>query len=168
MECNLKLGSNIDRGVVYKFDSSGIHQSHTVESIVENKRVVIFGGPAPFSRLDTEQATAFATLSQEMKKYVDEVYGIYCQDAFVMRKFEEEITKNIEGHAVTFFADGDGFFTRTNNLEFDFTYQGLSVRSMRYVMIVNNKELEYLAIDDYQLIEQTDPAIILKWLQETK
>jgi peroxiredoxin len=166
MECNLKLGEQIDKGVVYKFNADGLHQSHTVESIVENKRVVIFGGPAPFSRLDTEQATAFAKLSNELKKHVDEIYGIYCQDAFVMRKFAEEINKEVEGNALTFFADGDAFFARNNRLEFDFTYQGLSVRCMRYVMVVKNKTLEYFAVDDYQLIEKTAPEAILEWLSK--
>lgn len=166
MECNLNIGEEIKLGKVYRLLEDGTHVTNNVISIMENKRVVVFGGPAPFSKLDTQQALEYAELGMEFKKYVNDIYGIYCQDAFVMNQFDLHIRKTHPTHSLTFYGDGDAFFVRNYNLQYDFTHQGLSIRSRRFAMVVNNCVLEHLVLDDYREIKDTSAANLLEYLKK--
>jgi len=165
MECNLTVGEEINLGKVYRLLEDGTHVTANVISIMENRRVVVFGGPAPFSRLDTQQAQEYAELSMEFKKYVGDVYGIYCQDAFVMIQFDLHIKKTHPTHSLTFYGDGDAFFVRNYNLQYDFTHQGLSDRSQRFAMVVNNCVLEHFVLDDHSEINNTAAVKLLEYLK---
>lgn len=168
MDCKLKKGDFIGAGVLYKINEHGLHDHSPTGNLLTNRRVVIFGGPAPFSRLDTQQAKEYAELSGEIIKHVDAIYGIYCQDAFVMNQFDKHIRESFPDHKINFWADGDAFFTRGHGLDFNFTYQGLSLRSGRYAMVVNRETLETVFLDEYQVIEKTAAAKVLEWLKESK
>lgn len=157
-------GDSFDLGIVYHLDEKGLHNSLKLQDIVKGKRLVFFGGPAPFSRLDTEQALEYATMAHKLMEHVEMVYGIYCQDAFVCNAFEAKIDEQVGNNALVLLADGDGFFCRSNNLENDFTYQGLSVRSHRWAAVVNNGKIEYFVSDPYQVIEDTRASKILEYL----
>lgn len=168
MDCKLKKGDFVGAGVLYRINEHGIHDHSPTTDLLTNRRVVIFGGPAPFSRLDTEQAKAYAELSAEITKYVDSIYGVYCQDAFVMNQFDKHIKESFPEHKIEFWADGDGFFTRGHGLDHNFTYQGLSLRSGRYAMVVNRETLQHVFLDEYQLIENTAADKVLEWLKQSK
>jgi peroxiredoxin (alkyl hydroperoxide reductase subunit C) len=165
MTCDLQPGDKVEFGIVYRINEYDLHISKPISEIVEGKRLLIYGGPAPFGKLDTEQSMGYAAASQELLAHVDEVLGIYCQDSFVMKQFDLHIKNQHPNHGVTFWADGDGFFIRNLRLEHDFTYSGLSVRSIRYAMIVNNGVIEHIVTDDYQLIDHTSTENILNWLK---
>lgn len=165
MAFDLKIGGMVGGGAVYKINSSGVHQAFPTRDLLINKRVVIFSGPAPFSRLDTEQSIEYASLSKDLIKYVDNVYGIYCQDAFVMNHFDKHIKETVPDHQVEFYGDGDAFFTRAHKLEQDFTHHGLSLRSVRYAIVVKNEVIEFTAADDYTVIENTAASKVLEWLK---
>lgn len=157
-------GDSFDLGIVYHIDDKGVHSSMKLLDIVKGRRLVFFGGPAPFSRLDTEQAIEYAKLSAKMMEKVDMVYGIYCQDAFVCREFEKMIDEQVGNNALVLLADGDAFFIRSNGLAEDFTYSGLSTRSHRFAAVVNDGKIEYFISDPYQVIDETHPAKILNYL----
>ena len=165
MACNLQAGSRVEHGIVYKINEYDLHISKPVSEIVENKRVLIYGGPAPFGKLDTEQSLSYAAQSAELLKYVDGVLGIYCQDSFVMKQFDLHIKKQYPEHQIEFWADGDGFFIRNCGLEHDFTFSGLSVRSQRYAMVLNDRVVEHVMTDDFQLIDKTSTENMLNWLK---
>lgn len=166
MEAKLKIGDDAGGGIVYRINKEGIHESQDVLSLFKDKRVVVFGGPAPFSRLDTQQAKEYADSSIELIELgLDNVYGIYCQDAFVMNEFDKRIKETFPTHKINFYADGDAFFMRAHQLEHNFTYQGLSVRSQRFAMVINNCKIEYVVIDDYSVIENTASIKIVEWLK---
>ena len=157
-------GDDFALGVLYHLTDMGVHSSMKLIDIVKDRRLVFFGGPAPFSRLDTEQALSYASLAHKMMGKVDMVYGIYCQDAFVCAEFEKKIDEQLGNNALVLLADGDGFFCRSNNLENDFTYQGLSVRSHRWAAVIKNGKVEYFVSDPYQVIESTRAEKILEYL----
>jgi len=165
MKCILRPGSRIDQGKIYRITADDIHRDFSIDSLTSNNRSIIFGGPAPFSRLDTQQAMEYASLTDRLLKYVNVVYGIYCQDAFVMKKFDEYIGKEYPNHGVVFYGDGDAFFARSYSLEHDFTHQGLSIRTGRYAMVLKNQIVEHISLDDYSVIEDTSAEAILKWLE---
>jgi peroxiredoxin len=167
MDPQLPIGRILDLGQVYRINDVDIHESHTANSIFGEGRTVVFGGPAPFSRLDTEQAVAYEQASTEMLSLgVDKVIGLYVQDAFVMKEFQQRVRDLASTDNVKFYGDGDGFFVRNYGLEFDFTYQGLSVRSWRWAAVVFNGRVEHAVWDDFQLIEKTAAEQILEHLKK--
>jgi peroxiredoxin len=85
-----------------------------------------------------------------------------------MKEFDDRVKKDFPDHKINFYADGDGFFTRAHQLEHNFTFQGLSMRSVRYAMVVKDRIIEHVVVDDYQLIEQTAAKKILEWLENSK
>lgn len=165
MAFDLKIGDLVGAGIVYKINSLGVHESLPTRELLMNKRVIIFSGPAPFSRLDTEQSIEYAQRSKDLLKYVDNVYGVYCQDAFVMNHFDKHIKETVPDHDIEFYGDGDGLFTRAHKLDHDFTNHGLSLRSIRYTLIVKNESVEYAVSDDYKVIENTAASKVLEWLK---
>jgi len=160
-----KIGESLDLGVVYRINSDGVAVSLKLKDITDNSRVVFFGGPAPFSRLDTEQAIMYANMTKEMLEYVDHVYAIYAQDFFVCKEFEKKILATTNTNDLIILADGDGFFIRNARLDYDFTYQGLGVRSQRWSAVVNNGVIEYFALDDFSEINVTKPEDVLDYLK---
>lgn len=166
MSDTIKAGDHLDTGVVYKIDDNGEHGFTTMGGITLGARIVIFGGPAPFSRLDTEQAIEYSKAAAEMVKYVNYVYAIYVQDAFVCKEFEKQIREKTNSRELIVLADGDAFFARNYQLAQDFTYQGLGLRSRRWSAVVNNGLIEYFALDEFSEINLTHPKHILKFLKE--
>jgi peroxiredoxin len=167
MTLALTKGQVLDLGVVYKLNSSGIHESANIKDLFAGKRIVVFMGPAPFSRLDTEQATDYERLSSQiLQKRVDQIIGVYVQDAFVMKKFQEQVHETAGSSNTEFYGDGDGFFVKANNLTHDFTFEGLSTRCGRWAMVLNNGVIEHVIVDDYSEIKDTSAASILSYLNE--
>lgn len=167
MTLALQKGQTVDLGVVYRITDDKLHASVNIKDLFANKRTVVFMGPAPFSRLDTEHATRYESLSKDiLAQKVDEIIGLYVQDAFVMNKFQEQVQGSAGTNNVKFYGDGDGFFVKANNLSHDFTFEGLSTRSGRWAFILNNGIIEYVVVDDYSEINYTSADSILKYLNE--
>jgi peroxiredoxin len=167
MTLALNKGQTVELGVVYKLNENKLHKSANIKDLFAGKRVVVFMGPAPFSKLDTEQATDYERLSSQiLQKRVDQIIGLYVQDAFVMKKFQEQVHQTAGSSNTEFYGDGDGFFVKANNLTHDFTFEGLSIRCGRWAMILNNGVIEHVVVDDYSEINYTSAASILSYLNE--
>jgi len=166
MTLALSVGQTLDLGILYRIDENNTHSSIKVNELFANKRIVVFMGPAPFSRLDTLQANEYESLSSEiLDQGINEILGIYVQDAFVMNKFQEQVREQTGSANVKFYGDGDGFFVKANNLMHDFTFEGLSTRCGRWAFVLNNGVVEYVTVDDYSLHETTSATSILKQLK---
>ena len=166
MTLALNPGQKLEAGTIFRIDEQNIHVSKNISDLFANRRVVVFMGPAPFSRLDTEQANAYEKLSAEiLAQEVDAVIGIYVQDAFVMKKFEEQVRQTSGSSNVELYGDGDGFFVRANYLTHDFTFQGLGTRCGRWAFVLNDGVIEHVECDEYQLIEKTSADNILSYLK---
>ena len=167
MTAPLVVGQPVVTGIVYYINDNNLHSSIPVTELFADKRLVVFMGPAPFSRLDTEQACAYEKHSKEiLAEGVDGIIGIYVQDAFVTKQFQDQ-THRVAGSAnVKLYGDGDGFFARGNNLVHDFTLSGLGQRSGRWAMVLNKGIIEFVMADDYQLIDHTSAESILKYLRK--
>lgn len=158
---------DVDAGTLYRIHE-GAHVHVTTYDLLTNNRAVLFGGPAPFSRLDTQQAKEYAELSEQMLNYVNNVYGVYCQDAFVMNQFKMHIETLCTNNKVTFFGDGDANFTKGHDLDIDLRNHGLGIRSCRYAMVVKDRKLEKLFVDHYSTINETSAQKVLEWLKQSK
>ena len=166
MTLALSVGQKLDLGILYRIDENNVHGSINVNELFADKRVVVFMGPAPFSRLDSQQANEYESLSNEiLAQGINEIFGIYVQDAFVMNKFQETVRSQTGSANVKFYGDGDGFFVKANNLMHDFTFEGLSTRCGRWAYILNNGVVEYVTVDDFSLLETTSADSTLKKLK---
>jgi peroxiredoxin len=162
----LTTGQTIELGILYRIDENNTHSSIKVNELFANKRVLVFMGPAPFSRLDTQQANEYESLSSDiLAQGVNEIFGVYVQDAFVMNKFQETIRTQTGSANVKFYGDGDGFFVKANNLMHDFTFEGLSTRCGRWAFVLNNGVIEHVVVDDYSTIDKTSADNMLKLLK---
>jgi len=163
----ITLNLPLEHGMLYHINDDRIHSNVKVAELFKEGRIAVFGGPAPFSRLDTEQAVAYEQASAELKKLgIDKIVAIYVQDAFVCQKFREEVSAKAGSDNLRYYGDGDGFFSSAYGLGHDFTHQGLSMRSERWCAITNNGRVEYVQHDDYQLIEETSVDKMLEYLSE--
>ena len=166
MTLALKKGQTVDLGVVYRINPNGLHESVSIKDLFESKRLLVFMGPAPFSKLDTEQALDYESASHEILSHnIDGIIGLYVQDAFVMKKYQEHVQAVAGTNNVEFYGDGDGFFVKANNLSHDFTFEGLSTRCGRWAFVINNGVIEYVTVDDYSVVETTSANSILKQLK---
>ena len=161
----LEQGSRLDTGTIYLIDNDGNHSFMTMSDITVGKQVVIFGGPAPFSKLDTQQAREYGQLTKDIMQYVNMVYGIYLQDAFVCHQFQNKIREETDSNALVILADGDGLFASHYKLTQDLTGQGLSMRSVRWAAVINDSVIEYFARDENGEINNTSAANILDYLK---
>jgi peroxiredoxin len=163
----ITLDNSVEHGVVYFIDENRLHRDIKINDLFAGKKTVVFGGPAPFSNLDTQQAEQYQLASAELLSLgVDQVVGIYVQDAFVMQKFKEHIAEKTGIDNIGFYGDGDGFFAQANYLTHDFTFQGLSTRSIRWCAVLNDRKVEFVGTDDYQLISNTHVDKVLAWLKK--
>lgn len=162
----ISVNAPIGQGVVYHINDEKKHCTVTVADLFRDSVTVVFGGPAPFSRLDTEHAEQYERAAEEILALgVDKIIAIYAQDAFVCQKFREEISQLANSDHLRYYGDGDGFFIRQYDLCRDFTYQGLAVRSERWCAVVKDNIIQYAEHDDYQLIENTHVKNIITWLK---
>ena len=162
----LTKGNELVSSVIYHINDLSMHDSTALSELISDKRVLIFMGPAPFSRLDTEQASEYETLSSDiLSQGIDQIMGIYVQDAFVMKKFQEQVQSSVNSKNIKFYGDGDAFLVKANNIMEDFTFQGLSVRVGRWAVIVKNSIIEAVFTDDHSVIENTQASNILKYLK---
>lgn len=166
MTLALAVGQTVDLGVVYRINPNGLHESVNIKDLFAGRRLLVFMGPAPFSKLDTEQAIEFERQSKQiLAQKIDDIIGIYVQDAFVMKKYQEFVYESGGTNNVQFYGDGDGFFVKANNLSHDFTFEGLSTRCGRWAFIINDGVVEYVTVDDYSVVETTGANSILKHLK---
>lgn len=166
MTLALAVGQTVDLGVVYRINPNGLHESVNIKDLFAGRRLLVFMGPAPFSKLDTEQAIEFERQSKQiLAQKIDDILGIYVQDAFVMRKYQEFVRESGGTNNVQFYGDGDGFFVKANNLSHDFTFEGLSTRCGRWAFIINDGVIEYVTVDDYSVVETTSASSVLKHLK---
>ena len=167
MTLALKKGQTVDLGVIYRINPNELHESVSIKDLFEGKRLLVFMGPAPFSKLDTKQAIDYENASSKILSHgIDGIIGLYVQDAFVMKKFQEHVREVAGTSNVQFYGDGDGFFVKANNLSHDFTFEGLSTRSGRWAFVINNSVIEYVTVDDFSLLETTSADSILQHLNE--
>ena len=162
----ISVNAPIGQGVVYHINDEKKHCAANIADLFSNSVTVVFGGPAPFARLDTEQAEQYERAAEEILALgVDKIIAIYAQDAFVCQKFRETISERTGTDYLRYYGDGDGFFIRAYDLCRDFTYQGLSVRSERWCAVVKNNIILYAEHDDYSVIEKTSVNNVIAWLK---
>ena len=134
-----------------------------------NKRVVLFSLPGAFTpTCSTYQLPGFEEKYNEFKKYVDEIYCISVNDAFVMNQWGKQ--QCIE--RVKLIPDGSASFTMQLRMGVSKDNLGFGLRSWRYAVVVDNGKIERWFIEpnlrdnaDDDPYGETSPENILDWLE---
>ncbi len=142
--------------------------------VFAGKRVVIFSLPGAFTpTCSNEQCPAFERLYDEIRAQgVDEVYCLAVNDAFVM--YQWRLKLGVE--KVKMLPDGSGHFTRRMGMLVDKDHLGFGYRSWRYVMVVQDGQIEAWFEEpgindcgsDSDPYTVTNPEVVLEYLKGAK
>ena len=144
----------------------------TTEQIFANKRVVLFSLPGAFTpTCTTFQLPGFDAKYGEFKALgIDEVYCASVNDSFVMNAWFRQLQiQNVKS-----IPDGNGDFTRKMGFLVEKKPNGFGERSWRYVIVVNNGEIERIFEEDgfednvpveYDPYVETTPEVILNYIK---
>jgi len=106
-------------------------------TLLKGKKVVLFGLPGAFTPVcSANHLPGFVAKADDLRaKGIDEIACISVNDPFVMQAWGRQ--HGADGK-VTMLADADGLFTRAIGLSLDLPEYGLSGRSERYSMVVED------------------------------
>jgi peroxiredoxin len=155
----------------FKFRVGPDWDDKSTDDLFKGKRVVVVSLPGAFTpTCSSKQLPKYEEMYDQFKAAgVDAVYCVSVNDAFVMNAW----AKDLGVEKVEMVPDGDGVFTRGMNMLVDKPTQGFGLRSWRYAMVVNNKKVEKmfveeglnnLGLDDDPYTEST-PEAVLEYLK---
>lgn len=131
-------------------------QDRTTDDLFAGKRVVVFSLPGAFTpTCSTSHLPRYEELYDEIRAQgVDAVICISVNDAFVMFQWGKQQGAN----NVFLLPDGNGEFTRKMGMLVDKSNLGFGMRSWRYSMVVNDRQIEKIFIEsEYGDNCPTDP-----------
>ena len=107
----------------------------TTQDLFKNKKIILFSLPGAFTpTCSSQQLPGFESRYKDLKKYVDEVYCISVNDAFVMNAwFRDQNILNVKP-----IGDGEGKFTEGMGMLVKKPKQGFGMRSWRYSAYIEN------------------------------
>lgn len=131
-------------------------EDKSTDDLFAGKKVVVFSLPGAFTpTCSSNHLPRYDELFDEFKAQgVDEIICVSVNDAFVMFKWgKEQGNKNI-----FLLPDGNGEFTRKMGMLVDKSNLGFGMRSWRYSMLVNDRQIEKLFVEkDFGDNCPTDP-----------
>lgn len=128
----------------------------TTDELFAGKKVVVFSLPGAFTpTCSTSHLPRYEALYNEFKAQgVDEIVCISVNDAFVM--YQWGLKQGREN--VFLLPDGNGEFTRKMGMLVDKSNLGFGMRSWRYSMLVDDKEIKKVFVEpDFGDNCPTDP-----------
>lgn len=130
----------------FKFRVGPDWDDRTTDDLFKGKRVVVVSLPGAFTpTCSSKQLPKYEEMYDQFKEAgIDAVYCVSVNDAFVMNAW----AKDLSVEKVEMVPDGDGVFTRGMNMLVDKPAQGFGLRSWRYAMVVNNKKVEKMFVED--------------------
>jgi peroxiredoxin len=111
------------------------------------KRVALFAVPGAFTpTCSARHLPGFVEKAGELKaKGVDRIACTSVNDVFVMAAWAKD---QKAGDQVMMLADGNADFAAAVGLEMDGSKFGMGKRSQRYAVVVNDKKVEHLFVED--------------------
>ena len=122
----------------FKTRIAGTWQDLDTETIFNDKKIIIFSLPGAFTpTCSSTHLPGYESKYDKLLQYVDEVYCISVNDAFVMNAWAKDL--NVE--KVKMLPDGSGVFTEGMQMLVNKDHLGFGKRSWRYSMFVDNKQI---------------------------
>ena len=142
---NLNLGGGCSIGGKWK--------DLTSNELFKNKKIVLFSLPGAYTpTCSSQQLPGYENKYEHLKKYVDEVYCLSVNDAFVMNAwFRDQNIKKVKP-----IGDGEGKFTQGMGMLVKKPKQGFGLRSWRYSALIDNCEVVKKFVEDGKNDESKD------------
>ena len=141
----IKQGDRVPTATFKRLTATGIENIST-DTLLKGKKVVVFGLPGAYTPVcSASHLPGFVAKAAELKTQgIDEIACVSVNDPFVMQAWGKE--HGADGK-VTMLADADGAFTKAIGLAIDLPDFGLSGRSERYSMVVDNGVVKTLNVE---------------------
>jgi glutaredoxin/glutathione-dependent peroxiredoxin len=141
----LKAGDRVPVATFKQLSTNGIANIDTA-TLLKGKKVVLFGLPGAYTPVcSASHLPGFIAKSAELKANgIDDIVCISVNDPFVMQAWGKE--QGADGK-VMMLADADGAFTRAIGLSLDLPDYGLSGRSERYSMVVEDGVVKTINVE---------------------
>ena len=125
----------------------------TTQDLFKNKKIILFSLPGAFTpTCSSQQLPGFESRYKDLKKYVDEVYCISVNDAFVMNAwFRDQNILNVKP-----IGDGEGKFTEGMGMLVKKPKQGFGMRSWRYSALIDDCEVVKKFVEEGKNDESKD------------
>ena len=125
----------------------------TSNELFKGKKVVLFSLPGAYTpTCSSQQLPGYEEKYEDLKKYVDEVYCLSVNDAFVMNAwFRDQKIKKVKP-----IGDGEGKFTEGMGMLVDKPKQGFGKRSWRYSAFIDNGKILKMFVENNKNNESND------------
>ena len=158
---------------IQKDDGEYTWRDKSTDEYFKNKTVVLFSLPGAFTPACTEtHLPGYEIKYKELLEYVDDVYCVSVNDAFVMNSWADYL----EIENVKLIPDGNAHFTKKMGMLVNKEHLGFGQRSWRYMAVINDGIVEKWwqepginnsGSDDDPYVETT-PENSLKYLSASK
>ena len=149
----------------------GVWKDVSTSQLFDHKKIVLFSLPGAFTpTCSSKQLPGYESKYDQLKKFVDDVYCVSVNDAFVMNAWfrDQNILK------VKPIGDGEGEFTKKMNMLVNKPKQGFGMRSWRYSALVEDGKIVKMFVEkgknddsnDNDPFEVSDAVTMLRFLQE--
>jgi peroxiredoxin len=131
--------------------------------LFDGRKVVLFCVPGAYTGTCTlRHLPGFMQHADAIRaKGVDQIACIAVNDVFVMDAWGRSVGVDAR---VTMLADGSGDWARATGLQLDLKAAGLGERIRRCALIVENRVVKYLALEEGAALEASSAESILKAL----
>ena len=138
-------------------------QPMSTDDVFGGKRVALFAVPGAYTpTCSAKHLPGFIEKAAELQaKGVDRIVCTSVNDVFVMGAWGKD---QGAGDDVLMLADGNGDFASALGLEMDGSAFGMGKRSQRYALVVNDKKVEHVFVDEPGNFEVSSAEHMLKAL----
>lgn len=156
----IAVGDKIPAGKFRNRTAEG-NKEITTDELFAGKKVVLFAVPGAFTpTCNDTHLPGFVVASDELRaKGVDTIACTAVNDHFVMASWGK--ATGAQDH-ILMLADGNGDFAKSIGLTLDLTGIGLSVRSRRYAMIVDDGVVKYLGVESGPEVAASSAQAVLE------
>lgn len=142
----IQVGDTIPDAEFFVVNADGPGKLTTSE-VFSGKKVVLFAVPGAYTpTCDQQHMPGFVARAEELKaKGYDTVACTAVNDVFVLAHWAKET--GADGK-VLMLGDGAGDFAKKIGLDIDLSDFGLGLRSKRYAMVVENRVVKLLNVED--------------------
>jgi len=143
---SISVGDKLPEATFLTMTAEGPTQMSTAD-VFDGRKVVLFAVPGAFTpTCHMKHLPGFVTHAAELKsKGVDSIACVAVNDVFVLNAWADQTGSR---DVMTFLADGSADFTRAIGMELDASGVGLGVRSKRYAMLVDDRVVKVLNVEE--------------------
>ncbi len=141
----IKVGDTIPSTKLTMVTAEGPKEIST-DDVFGAKKVVLFAVPGAFTPTCSARHLPgyLQNIEALQEKGVDTIACMAVNDAFVLGAWARD--QGVDGR-ILMLADGAAAFTKALGLELDLTARGMGIRSQRFAMVVQDKVVSSLAIE---------------------